>query len=82
MNIKQFIGLLLIVFGVSAIIASFAFSVYTEPISPLFPSFGYYYPYENDVLPSAIIGIVLLIVGIIVIVAKVEIQGKTPSKGD
>jgi hypothetical protein len=66
----------LVVIGSVALSLAMLFNYYYEGRRYILGTY-YVYPYEKYALPSGIIGVVLLTVGIIFMVAKVERERKT-----
>jgi uncharacterized membrane protein len=81
MNIRQFIGLLLIVLGVISFFLSRVFAYFDEVrINYISGTYYIIYPYAGYALPLAIIGMVLLFVGVFFVVVKVERTRKTETE--
>jgi hypothetical protein len=80
MNARQFIGLLVILLGAIALFLTIVFSFYYEERFTIIGTLArVLFPYASYPLPSAIIGTLLLIVGIFFIRVKVEPKKKSYS---
>ena len=80
MNARRFIGVLVIILGAVAIFLAILFSFYYEERFTIIGTLALgLFPYANYSLPSAIIGTMLLVVGIFFIRVKVEPRKKSYS---